>query len=140
MTAGLVGPQKNSTTAYRIFTRDPPVLLTEQAEAWHVTYYSVPKGTVAPFYQWESNNVTAVRRRSSLPAPAQIQSDEEGNPPTRGTLSNSWSQFARLATKMCASGLTETAVSRLPAGTTTSLPFICTIGSADPQVPQKLRL
>ena len=44
---------------------------------------------------------------------------------------------ARLDTKMCASGRMRTSVFKLPAGTTSSLPFIWTFGSAEPQMLQK---
>jgi len=55
-----------------------------------------------------------------------------------GTVSSASSQAALLATNMCASGLTATSVFRLPAGTASNAPFICLLGSADPQMEQKL--
>ena len=57
-----------------------------------------------------------------------------------GTCSSASSQLARLATNMWAVGLSVTSLFRLPAGTTTSAPFICNVGSPEPQTAQKLRL
>lgn len=50
------------------------------------------------------------------------------------------SQCALLDMKMCASGLMAITVSRLPAGTQTSFSSPTMLGSADPQIAQKLRL
>src|SRR5262249_6537352 len=61
-----------------------------------------------------------------------------GNSSKLGTSSRSWSQLARLAVKMCAVGRTSISLSRLPAGTTSSAPFKCDRGSAEPHSWQKL--
>lgn len=55
-----------------------------------------------------------------------------------GTVSSSWSQSARLATKRWALGRRATGVSRLPAGTTRGEALVAARGSAEPQVLQKL--
>jgi hypothetical protein len=54
-----------------------------------------------------------------------------------GTLSSVWSHVALLEEKIWASGRIGTWLSRLPAGTTRSAPFICMFGSAEPQMEQK---
>jgi hypothetical protein len=41
---------------------------------------------------------------------------------------------------MCAFGLTDSSLSRLPAGTTSSAPFACLYGNAEPHVEQKHRV
>jgi hypothetical protein len=61
-----------------------------------------------------------------------------GSRSTPGMVSSWWSQSARLAVKMCALGLVASGVSRLPAGSTTSRPPICTRGNAEPHVAQKV--
>jgi hypothetical protein len=48
------------------------------------------------------------------------------------------SQIARLPKQMCASGRMSTALSRLPAGTTSKVPSNWMLGTADPQLLQKL--
>jgi hypothetical protein len=63
-----------------------------------------------------------------------------GNLATEGIDSSDWSHVALLAVKIWAVGRRGTWVSRLPAGTTTKAPFICTLGSADPHREQKDRL
>ena len=62
---------------------------------------------------------------------------QEGNLSIVGTFSNESSQPALLDTNIWAFGLMRTSLFRLPAGTTSNSPFICMIGSADPQVRQK---
>ena len=56
---------------------------------------------------------------------------------TFGTVSSASSHVALLAKNMWEFGLIGTALLRLPAGTTSSWPFVWTLGSADPQVEQK---
>lgn len=51
--------------------------------------------------------------------------------------SNESSQLALFEKKICASGRFSNFVSKHPAGTTRSLPSICKLGSAEPQVAQK---
>jgi len=63
---------------------------------------------------------------------------DDGNLSTVGTFSNALSQHALLDTNMWASGLMWIALFRLPAGTTSSWPFI--LGSADPHALQKALL
>ncbi|CAM3832495.1 hypothetical protein LIHA111178_11055 [Litorimonas haliclonae] len=54
-----------------------------------------------------------------------------------GKSSSSRSQVARLAKHMWASGRTSIGLSKLPAGTTNRVPFIWTLGTAEPHVEQK---
>jgi hypothetical protein len=61
----------------------------------------------------------------------------EGNLSTIGTFSNASSQLALLETNIWAFGRIGTSLFRLPAGTASNSPFICTFGSADPQMEQK---
>lgn len=60
-----------------------------------------------------------------------------GNASKLGASARSWSQSALLVVKIFASGMTESCVSRLPAGTTST--FDEANGSAEPQVEQKHR-
>lgn len=59
---------------------------------------------------------------------------QEGNPSNDGTSSRTRSQLALLDRNIWASGLMRTSLVRLPAGATSSSPFICIVGSADPQL------
>jgi hypothetical protein len=68
---------------------------------------------------------------------ALIAVTQDGNRSTVGTFSSASSQLALLAAKIWAFGLMRTSLFKLPAGTTSHWPFICIMGSADPQVLQK---
>lgn len=51
--------------------------------------------------------------------------------------SSAWSQLALLAVKMWALGRIRTSLSRLPAGTTSRVPSLWRLGTAEPQIAQK---
>lgn len=66
-------------------------------------------------------------------------SAHDGKVANDGSVSNPASQLARLDTKIWAFGRMRTALSRLPAGTTSTAPLACWYGSAEPQIEQKHR-